>query len=73
MSVTRETITFKQFKTMLDQLEEYGLTIEKEKLGDQFVTYAKTPKKGKVLFKGIIHDRDTVYASWMEGLFNITK
>ena len=54
---------------MVDQLETLGATIEKEKLGDQFVTYAKTPK-GKKIFKGIVHDRDTVHASWIEGLFD---
>ena len=69
MSVTRETINFKQFKSMVDQLETLGATIEKEKLGDQSVTYAKTPK-GKKIFKGIVQDRDTVYASWVEGLFD---
>jgi len=69
MSVTRETITFKQFKSMVDQLETLGATIEKEKLGEEFVTYAKT-SKGKKVFKGIVHEDGTVYASWVEGLFD---
>lgn len=69
MSVTRETITFKQFQSMVDQLETLGATIEKEKHGEEFVTYVKTPK-GKKIFKGIVHDRNTVFASWVEGLFD---
>jgi len=69
--MVRETITFKQFKSMVDQLETLGATIEKEKLGEDFVTYAKTPK-GKKIYKGIVQDQNTVFASWVEGLFDKT-
>lgn len=69
MSVTRETINFKQFKSMVDQLETLGATVEKEQHGKGSVTYVKTPK-GKKILKGIVHDRDTVHASWIEGLFD---
>lgn len=69
MSVIRETVTFKQFKSMVNQLETLGTTIEKEKIGEEFVTYAKTPK-GKKIFKGIVHKDGTVYASWIDGLFD---
>jgi len=72
MPVTRETINFRQFKNMADQLEKVGAILEKENLGDQTVTIAKTPK-GKKIFKAIVHDRDIVHASWIEGLFDKTK
>lgn len=69
MSVTREVITFKQLKSMTEQLEKCGATIEKEPHGEGFVTYAITPK-GKKIFKAIIHEDGDIYASWFEGLFD---
>jgi len=69
MSVTREKITFRQFQSMVDQLESLGAIISKGPLGESVVTYAKTPK-GKTIFKAIVKEIDDISASWVEGLFD---
>ena len=70
MAITRETITWNQFKSMIDQLKTVGAIIEDERLGEGTVTIAKTPK-GKKIFKAILNDdKHCIHASWIEGLFD---
>ena len=69
LSVTREVITFKQLKSMVEQLENCGATMEYGGNGENFVTYAITPR-GKKIFKAVINEDGDIYASWFEGLFD---
>ena len=69
MEIERVEVNAKTCKAMTDQLENLGATVLTEKMDDFLVKKVQT-KKGKTLFKAIIHNEQSVFVSYPAGLFD---